>query len=343
MISSKLRLALLFSIFCVSARACDLCGCYNRPLDSTASEPAQPKSFSIYAGVGEQFTSFGTERLNGEKAGNPAGEYLNSSISQVVVGASFFDNRFWLQTNIPLIYRAFRRSEGFEIEHGSVSGLGDISVSANLVVFRKEALFHEESGGLSKDSKAVTPLKGEPDFTALVNLSAGLKLPTGDSGELGAPEVDVEGAPESGIGGHDLTLGTGSVDGIFGIQTFVRYKALFLQADAQFGWRGRGAYSYRFANDLSWSGGPGVYLLRKSDRTLGVQCVLSGETKGYDKQLGQPQFDTGVNSLYVGPRIIGSFGRFSGDIAIDLPVIMNTTAFQITPDYRIRAGLTYRF
>jgi hypothetical protein len=293
--------------------------------------------------VGEQFTHFGTDRLDGQRVDNPTGEYLNSSITQIVLGAAFLGDRFSLQANVPLIYRSFRRPVGFGIEHGTVSGLGDISFSANLVLLKKEPLFHEEPLGSEKDGKAALLLKREPDFAATVILSAGLKLPTGDPGELGEPEVDVEGAPASGIGGHDLTLGTGSVDGIFGAKAFVRYKALFIQADAQFAWRGLGAYSYRFANDLSWSGGPGVYLLRKNTQALGLQFAISGETKGYDSQLGQSLTDTGTTSLYFGPRILASFGRFIGEVGIDLPVIMNTTAFQTTPDFRIRAGITYRF
>ena len=155
--------------------------------------------------------------------------------------------------------------------------------------------------------------------------------------------MEVEGAPASGIGGHDLTLGTGSVDAIFGIQGLVRYKELFFQADAQYGWRGRGAYSYRYANELSWSGGPGVYFLRKSTGSVALQFVLSGETKGYDHQLGQALADTGVSSLYLGPRLLGSYGRISGEVGVDVPVVMNTTDFQTTPDFRIRAGLTYQF
>jgi hypothetical protein len=334
----KFRLIILISIFAAAAQACDLCGCYVRSIDSNPQPTAQ-RSFSIFAATSEQFTYFATERLNGEKVANPVGEYLDSSITQVVLGSSFFDGRFSVQANVPLIYRSFKRAEGVDIEKGSVSGPGDMSFTASMVVLNKEGLFHDV--GLSKDGKSGA--SGEPDFSATVSFSASLKLPTGDSGELGMPEVDVEGAPASGIGGHDLTLGTGSVDGIFGAQTLVRYRALFFQGDAQYACRGRGTFSYRFANDFSWSGGPGVYLLRKSNRLLALQFVLSGETKGYDSQLGQTLTDTGVSSLYLGPRILGAVGRLSAEAGIDLPVIMNTTDFQLTPNFRIRAGLTYEF
>ena len=60
----------------------------------------------------------------------------------------------------------------------------------------------------------------------------------------------------SGIHGHDLTLGTGSYDGIFGGRTSLRYKDFFFQGDLQFTLRGDGLHQYHFANDLSWGGGP---------------------------------------------------------------------------------------
>ena len=52
---------------------------------------------------------------------------LNSSITQLVSGYQF-TSRFALQINVPLIYREFRRPEGFEIQQGTVSGIGDMSL-----------------------------------------------------------------------------------------------------------------------------------------------------------------------------------------------------------------------
>lgn len=339
-ISPYLLSLLSFSI-AAPGIACDLCGCYTPRL-----EVAPEKSVGFYAGAAEQFTSFGTDRVDGRKVDNPTGQYLDSSNTQFFVGAKFFHDRLSLQVNVPYIYRHFRRPEGFDIEHGHESGLGDVSLLASLVVFRKDALFHETGGGLSKDGKTALPTeRGEPDFTTSLTLTAGLKAPTGDASRIKEEfnEVDVEGAPESGIHGHDLALGTGSWDGVFGAQFSMRYKALFLDAEGQFTLRGHGHYSYRYANDFSWSGGPGVYVLRSPRGSLGIQCVVSGETKGTDTFLGQPAEDTGVTSLYVGPQIVASFGRVSAEVGADFPVLMNTTAFQTTPDYRIRGGVTVRF
>lgn len=341
-LKSQLSILLLLFSACV-AHACDICGCYIRSLEPSNVQAAPQHPVDIFTSISEQFTHFGTDRLDGTKVANPTGEYLNSSITQLALGASFFKDRLSIQTNVPLIYRSFKRPEGFGIEHGTVSGPGDMSLTANFVVLNREGLLRQPKQSESGDGKSGEFQNGEPDYSVMASLSLGLKLPTGDSGELGQPEVDVEGAPQSGIGGHDLTLGTGSVDGVFGFQTLLRYKSLFFQADTQFGWRGRGSYSYRFANDLTWSGGPGVYFLRKNNKSLALQFVLSGETKGYDQQNGEPLTDTGVTSLFLGPRLLGNIGRFSCEAGVDFPVIMNTTDFQTTPTYRIRAGLTYQF
>lgn len=323
------------------ALACDLCGCYVPTL-----HPEHAAPFSLYSGVAEQFTHFGTDRLNGKKVADQSGQYLDSSNTQFVVGAAFLDNRFSLQVNVPLIYRSFKRPEGFETDRGRESGLGDVSLLANFLVFKKEALFQKGTAGLSKDGKSCAMMEsGEPDFVATFHVTAGLKFPTGDSSRIREEfnEVEIEGAPESGIHGHDLALGTGSYDGIFGAQLAVRYKAVFFQADAQYAWRGYGRHTYRYANDLAWNGGPGIFLYREGGNSVGLQAVISGETKGLDHFGGEPARDTGITSVYLGPQLIGKYGRVSGELGVDFPAIMHTTAFQTAPDYRLRAALSIHF
>ena len=332
-------LAILAILAAAPAFACDLCACYTPRLAVVPD-----KTYGFYGGAAEQFTYFGTDRQNGKEVANPTGQYMASSNTQLFLGVTFFNNRAGVQFNVPLIYRSYKRPEGFDIERGHVSGIGDVSLLANWVVFKKES--YPQESVTSKDGKSSALVQGAtPDFSTSLNLIAGLKFPTGDSSRLAEEfhEVEVEGAPESGIHGHDLALGTGSYDGVFGAQFSVRYKAVFFQADAQFTWRGMGSHSYRYANDFIWSAGPGVYLVRNAASSLALIGVVSGETKGLDTFLGQPAADSGITSLYLGPAIVGTYGRFSGQVGVDLPVLMNTTAFQTTPDYRIRAGFAIQF
>lgn len=344
----KKTIFIFISIIHVAVRACDLCGCYAPQVETTTNITDQLPGGSIatsraplkglYGAVGEQFTHFATTQFNDRQVPNPTGQRLESFITQLVAGYSF-NERFSLQVNVPIIYRSFKRPEGFNIQRGTESGLGDVSLLGKFVAFHTEAVRRECAGPDGKTNVV------EPDFTASAILLGGVKLPTGDSHRISEEfrEIDVEGAPESGIHGHDLTRGTGSWDGIIGAQVSLRYKNVFFQTDAQFTLRGQSHYSYHFANDLSWSGGPGYYLLRRPDAICGVQCVVSGESKDTDRFQGRAAEDTGVTALYVGPRLLAAFGRCSGEVGVDLPAIMNTTKFQVVPDYRLRAGFSVRF
>ena len=231
------------------------------------SPPPTPWLAGWYAAVGEQFTRFGTVQIDGREVANPTGQYENSSITQIVAGYTIND-RFALQLNIPLIYREFKRPEGFAIDRGTESGFGDISL------LLKTVLLHYSAGARREfdvEGKNPIAIEREPDFTFSAVLLTGLKLPTGDSSRIKEEfhEIDIPGAPPSGIHGHDLTLGTGSVDGIFGEQNSLRYKSGFFEAEVQFTVRGDGLHQYHFANDLGWSGGPGYYFIRDRETILG--------------------------------------------------------------------------
>jgi hypothetical protein len=325
--------------------ACDLCGCYTPQIEAMP-EPGQEAAGGwlggTYFAVAEQFTHFGTVQVDGREVANPTGQFLDSSITQLVAGYSFTP-RFALQVNVPLIYRSFERPGGFVMDRGTEAGLGDVSLLGKFVLFHKE-------GGASRavtfdDPKNPRIESHEPDFSVSALLIGGIKLPTGDSSRIKEEfnETEVPGAPESGIHGHDLTLGTGSVDAIIGGQTSLRYESFFFEADMQWTLRGDGAHQYHFANDLSWSGGPGVYLLRKPSAIVGLQCACSGEYKDVDRFRGAPADDTGITSVFLGPRVVASFGKLSGELAAELPVSIQNTALQVVPDYRLRASIAVRF
>jgi len=341
-----------------TARACDLCGCYipqiEAPPEATADvvfgqfvgvEGAGKRSWidGLYGALSEQFTHFGTTQLEGNEVSNPTGQYLDSAITQLVLGYTF-NSRFALQLNLPFIYRSFERPEGFAIDRGTESGLGDISLLGKFVAY------HTELGGrtslqFNRDAKEPKMITQEPDFTASVVLLAGIKFPTGDTSRIKEEfnETEVLGAPESGIHGHDLTLGTGSYDGIFGGQTSLRYRNWFFQGDLQFTLRGDGRHQYNFANDISWEVGPGYYLVRRREAVVGLQLLIAGEHKGKDQFRGLPAEDTGVTALFLGPEVVAGFGRVSAEVAVEFPVLIDNTAFQVVPDYRVRGGIAIRF
>ena len=341
------RLNLLLALFIAgsgSIYGCDLCGCYTPQLEAmshTAAYSSAPWLAGSYVAIGEQFTSFDKLQLNGREVANPVGQYLNSWITQLVAGYGIND-RLAVQLSVPLIYRDFKRPEGFAIDRGNISGLGDMSLVLRSVAFKYAA------GGrrtFEVEGKNPVAIEHEPDFTASVVLLTGLKLPTGDTRRLKEEfhEIDIPGAPVSGIHGHDLTLGTGSYDGVFGEQSSLRYQSMFLESAVQFTLRGSGAHQYDFANDLSWSAGPGYYFVRRPDLIVGLQFEVSGEHKDVDRFRGREARDTGITSLFVGPRVVASRGRLSAEVSADFPVSIDNTALQAVPDYRLRGGISVHF
>ncbi|PYL58814.1 MAG: hypothetical protein DMF30_01480 [Verrucomicrobia bacterium] len=326
------------------SRACDLCGCYTPQLEAMPAMELTPSPSWLagwYAAASEQFTRFATVQIDGREVANPTGQYENSSITQLVAGYDV-TSRFALQINLPLIYREFKRPEGFAIDRGTVSGLGDVSLLLKTVAFHYSSPARRT---FEVEGKNPIAIEHEPDFTASAILLTGIKFPTGDSSRLEEEfhEVEIPGAPESGIHGHDLTLGTGSYDGVFGEQTSLRYKNVFFETNVQFTLRGDGTHQYHFADDLTWSGGPGYYFIRRQDMIIGLQFVASGEYKDVDRFRGKPAEDTGITSVFLGPRLIASRGRFSAEIAAEFPVSIDNTALQVVPDYRLRGAVSFHF
>jgi hypothetical protein len=310
--------AVILATFAQPMLACDLCGVYS------ATQVALETSQGPFVGVAEQFTHFGTIQMDGKEVSNPSGQYLDSSISQLFAGYNFTP-RIGLQFNLPLIYRSFKRPDGEGgIDFGTESGLGDVSLLGNFLAFQKV----------------------KENFTVNWNVLGGVKFPTGSSDRLKEELNEVENpvGPPSGIHGHDLTLGSGSYDGIIGSGIYARWHKGFLTANLQYAIRTEGDFNYRFANDLTWSGGPGYYLILNDSYTLALQAVVSGEHKGKDTFAGESAEDTGITAVYLGPQLNFTWrGKLSIQIGADLPVSLDNTSLQTVPDYRIRGGLTWRF
>jgi hypothetical protein len=300
------------------AIACDLCAVY-RSLEAKSTNPG----FNI--GVFEQFTHFGTMQQDGRQVANPAGQSLDSSISQFIIGYQFGE-QLGLQVNLPYIHRSFRRpTDTGSIERGTESGLGDLSLLAHYRAFRhstEETIF-------------------------VLDLVGGVKFPTGSSDRIReelSESAAAPGVPASGIHGHDLALGSGSYDGVIGTGLFASWQRLFISGAVQYTIRSRGDFDYRYANDLSWHVKPGGYLWLTHRGTLGLQLAASGEVKGKDDLAGVRAEDTGMTSVFLGPELSFTWKeRLSAELGAEFPVVNDNTALQLVPDYRVKAALTLRF
>ena len=101
---SVCRAALLTVLLLPSAAlACDICAVYTG-YDVQATETG------LRLGLAEQFTDFGTLQNSSVEVANPNGEYLLSSITQVLVGYQLHP-RLGLHLVVPVISRTFRRAQ----------------------------------------------------------------------------------------------------------------------------------------------------------------------------------------------------------------------------------------
>jgi hypothetical protein len=296
----------LFGALAMPAAACDLCSVY------AASQAQGGAGQGLFGGIAESFNRFGTLRDGGHVITIPGdSEYINSSVSQVFVGYNLSQD-FSLQLNLPFIYRTW----GSSSSHGSEGGLGDISLIGNYTAYKKMT----------------------EDFTFNWSVLGGIKFPTGDPNHLKDPDFG------AGIGGHDLALGSGSYDGIVGTGVYGRWKRAFVTASLQYAIRSEGSFSHQYANDLTWSGGPGAYLALNHDYTLSLQAIVSGESKGKDTFSGVDDDDSAETLVYVGPQVNFTWkSHLSAQAGVDLPVSLYNSGVQVVSDYRIHAAVTLRF
>jgi len=320
------------------APACDLCAIYN------ATSARGESSAGFLFTVSEQYIPFRTLQNEGEplRLASPSLQsfferaYHDSSITHLVPGYNF-SSRLGLSLNFPIVYRSFRLTQltplgTFVEETGTEFGLGDMSLIGRWTMIEKV----------------------EMNYSVVFNILGGVKFPTGDTERL-EEEVDQErfytslfGAPGHyhAIGGvhfHDLTLGSGSYDGIFGTSANLRWNRWFFSNQIQYYLRTE-AESYEFGDELIVSGGPGAYVLLNENFTLSLQANAVYDTMARDQILGVKSTETGWTAWYLGPQLNLTWGEhFSANAGVDIPLRIYNRGVQNVPDYRLHAGVTWRF
>lgn len=328
-------LAVLFAVTGVrTASACDVCAVYT--VEELGEIRPGPR-----IGVAEQFTHFGTTLENSEEVPNPNGEFLDSSFTQFALGWRFTD---WLdaQVVIPLLHRSWRRNFAGAIQEKSRTGIGDIATLA-----RVRALSLQNERGLLRFSGygGLTFPSGDSSFLAeelqaeVADSLPPWERPAHAGSKHGASHEDA-----SAIHGHDLTFGTGSVNGIIGAEFFGTWDRFLATANLQYTLYTEGSYDYRFANELIFRGGVGYYLWLSNEGSFAIQGIVSGDTKGQDQQRGETLGDTAATYVFAGPRLLGRWGSSLGiDAGVQIPFIRHETSLQIAPDWRVRAALSWKF
>ena len=330
----KLRLLIAASLLLSgAAQACELCAIYS------ASSARGESHSGLTFNVTEQFVSQNTLQRKGDEIEHfpPLTDaYLNTSWTHIVPGYNF-NPRLGINLSVPYMYRDFHRVEipstgGIIDEKGHEDGIGDIALIARFAPIQKV----------------------EMDYSIIFNLLAGVKFPTGDTKwmdrEVDQARIDEgifgpghEHSSTGGIHQHDLTLGSGSYDGIFGTALTARWKRFYFNHQTQYYLRTEGR-GYQFADTFITSGGPGAYVYINDAWTTSLQGNVYYETSGSDELIGQRNSQTGMTAWYAGPQINFTIGtRFSLNLAADIPLRIANRGLQTVPDYRIHGGFTWSF
>lgn len=324
--------SLILILLPVFASACDLCSVYNSP------SPRDRPTTGFLLTLSQQYVPFNTLQNQGEEVSRlPFFEdaYLDNYISHLVPGYNFTP-QLGVSVNVPLIHRDFRRTQATPLgqlidEKGTETGLGDVSLIGRWTAFERR----------------------KKDRDVVVNLLAGVKIPTGDTDRLEA-ERDEEkrylqlfgprhAHAVGGVHQHDLTLGSGSLDGIFGLTANTRWKRLFFNAQFQYYLRTK-AIDYEFGDLHIISGGPGVYLWRDEKCILSVQANAFYEDQDSDRAFEQINEQTGMRSWYIGPLVGFSWGKhFSANGGVDIPLDIDNRGIMSVPEYRVHGGVSWRF
>jgi hypothetical protein len=334
-----------------------------------------------HGGFSEQYTDYSRLQDSGRGIANPAGQYMHSSITQIYAGYDFTDT-FGVQLNIPYIARTFRRAEFGAIESGNESGFGDVSligswtavhiergdfrftarVNAGIKLPTGDSSRLKEEGHHHEEEEKHVETVIVPEIsrnvtrqvpTGKVRVRAGNFVPILRAetqkviirpASVQTVEHEHEEETPSGVHGHDLALGTGSIDGVIGTDFHGKWKRAFFDAGLQFTLRGNGRHDYDYADDVSWHAGVGVVLFEQAKWTAALGVRFSGETKGEDDFRGERLDDTSINTVFVGPRLaVTSDEKLSANIAVDFPIQRENSGIQTVPEYRVQAGVNWQF
>ena len=333
------------------ARACDVCANY------TATEMRESRT-GLLVGIAEQATRYktGVPDANGKPVDK--GERLNSFITQVFVGYDFHP-KFGVQVNVPLIGRDYHRLRNRRLvddriqdgvlTKGNVGGFGDVALVG---ILRPWSHVTEDTlvrftliGGLKLPSGDPGKLVEEQKLRRETEAAATPNAASATRGRVASAHHIPEGSP-SGINGHDLALGSGSIDGIVGGSVFASWKRVFTSWSVQHAIRSEGAYRYQYGDETNWFVGVGGYILLNNQYTLTLQAVTSGKHQGTDTLEGTSTAADGEDSqttfVFVGPALGFTWGTSLGfELAGDLPVERPDEG--LFPSYRIRGGLSWRF
>lgn len=308
--------------------ACDPCALYNA--SRVLWEPKRSVTFSL----SEQYTDF--QRRSGTPENSVRdGEFIRSFSTTQASLAYGISESLNLQTNIPLITRRSDTISRYRVSTDTDIGLGDVVVATNYALFQKKS----------------------PEWSVFVEATGGVKLPTGETGELEELSQGPRALPAtrrpffakhhpigSASGGRAFTFGSGSFDYIAGLAGYTRFERYVVGSQAQYSYRTTGDFHYDFGNEFLWSVSGGYYVVLEHSFTVAALMSLSTEFKENDTLRNQRVAGSGVSNSYLGPQLVFTFNENLGaEMAVDFRTSDEDSQATVVPESRVRAALSYRF
>ncbi len=234
-----------------------------------------------------------------------------------------------LDINLPVVSQAYTERPNYTYDSGRDTSLGDLSL---LLTFRP--FF-----GV-KDDKLV-------DW----RIRAGVKLPTGDSGELknypntnSLPRPGDPVYPTSAVHPYDRALGSGSTDWIVGSSYVVRYEEFFGVLDGQFIGRTTGENDFKFGDTITAHAMPGYIFSQTRGNEFSILMDASYRYSAQSSYDGQTVDDSGQTAFTLGPQLMANFQKQTiVSIGIDIPLYQSVEGTQLASDYEILAAVMTGF
>ncbi|HMP82323.1 MAG TPA: hypothetical protein PKA41_06400 [Verrucomicrobiota bacterium] len=336
----KIFLAVGLLMIAGRVRACDLCAVYR------AADAKGDSGTGFVFTLAQQYIPYRTVQYNGHEVNPPNPDYVDSSITHFVLGYNG-SSRWGVSLNVPFTHLNFRRTDlryysgppfvEVVTEKGSETGLGDVSLIGRFAILERT----------------------EMDYGYVINLLAGVKFPTGDDSRLDE-EIDQvriydnflpPNTPHDPLGHsissvhlHDLALGSGSYDGIFGVTASANWQRFFFNAQFQYYLRTEGCSGFKYGDEVMVSGGPGFFVLLNKSYTLTLQLNAVYDWMARDELLGTASDATGYTAWYLGPLVNFTWrSRLSANVGVDVPLSIDNRGYQSVPDYKLFGGITWRF
>jgi hypothetical protein len=269
------------------------------------------------------------DTLNGSsKAENAADEKIADSTFNAYFSQPLF-NRTSLDVNLPLVSRAYTQRPAGTYESGRDTQLGDMSL----------ALVVQPYWGVRGNKTVDWRVRG------------GVKLPTGDSGELknlpatlASSSNSASSTPQSAVYAYDRAIGSGSADWIIGSSYVVRYEKYFGIVDAQYIGRTTGENDFRYGDKVTTHVSPG-YIFHQFDKDLfAVMLDAAYEFVNQAEYNGSTVENSGQTQFSLGPKLFATFAEhLSATIGIDIPVYRTVEGTQLATNYQLTTSIMYGF